>query len=110
MLGRKPHGAAVAGGQRSVLASSAAMPDRPHGMNDMSGQQSITFGDLGVAGGAAAKFAACGQQFPAGGAMDRTVDAAAAKQRNVRRIDDGIDIKCRDVGDDDVVTRRADLS
>jgi hypothetical protein len=42
--------------------------------------------------------------------MDRAVDAATAQQRTVRRIDDGIDIKRRDVGDDDVVTRRADLS
>ena len=42
--------------------------------------------------------------------MDRTVDSAAAKQRIIRRIDDGIDIEGRDVGDDDVVARRADLS
>ena len=42
--------------------------------------------------------------------MNRTVNPTAAKQRIVRRIDDGIDIECRDVGDDDVIACRADLS
>ncbi len=42
--------------------------------------------------------------------MYRTVNPTAAKQRIIRRVDDGIDIKCRDVGYDNVVTCRADLS
>jgi len=54
MLGRKRYGAAVTGRQCGVLATIASMPDRPHRMNDVAGQQPITFGDLGVAGGAAA--------------------------------------------------------
>jgi hypothetical protein len=42
--------------------------------------------------------------------MDRTVNPSTAKQRGVRRIDDGIDIKGRNIGDDDVIARRTDLS
>lgn len=110
MLGRKLHGAAVTGGQRRVLALPAAVPDRPHRVNDVAGGQPIAVGDLGVAGGAAAELAAFGQQFRPGGAMNRTINAATAQQRGVRRIDDGIDLEGRDVGDDDVITRRADLS
>ena len=79
-------------------------------MNDVAGRQPIAFGDSGVAGGAAAERLAFGQQLGAGGAMDRAVYATAAQQRIVRCVDDGIDLKGRDVGDDDVVTRRADLS
>lgn len=110
MLGGKLHGTAVAGGQRRALALPATVPDRPHRVNDVAGRQPVSFGDLGIASGAAAQFAAFGQQLRAGGAMDRAVNATTAQQRGVRRIDDGIDIKCRDVGDDDVVTCRADLS
>ena len=110
MLGRKLHGAAVAGGQCRILALPATVPDRPHRMDDVTGRQPVSFGDPGIAGGAAAEFAAFGQQFGTGGAMNRAVDTAAAQQRSVRRIDDGVALKGRNVGNDDVVTRRADLS
>ena len=40
--------------------------------------------------------------------MDRPVDAAAAEQRRIRRVDDGVDIERRDVGDADVEPRRPD--
>lgn len=52
--GRKLHGAAVAGRQCCVLAAITTMPDRPYRMDDVTGRQPITFGNLGVAGGAAA--------------------------------------------------------
>lgn len=110
MLGRKLHGAAVARGQRRLLALPATMPNRPHRMDDVAGGQPVAFGDLGVAGGATAEVAALSQQFRAGGAMNCAVDTTTAHQRIVRGIDDGIDIKCRNVGDNDVVARRADLS
>ena len=42
--------------------------------------------------------------------MDRAVNATAAKERFIGGIDDGIDAKCRDVGNDDVKRRRADLA
>lgn len=110
MLGKKRHRAAVAGGQRRVLALPATIPDRPHRMNDVAGRQPITFGDLGVARGAAAQRTAFHQQVRASSAMDRAVDAPAAQQRIVRRVDDRIDIESCNVGDDDVITRRADPS
>src|SRR5689334_13281605 len=40
--------------------------------------------------------------------MDCTIDAAAAQQRPVRRIDDGVDIERGDVGDADFDERGAD--
>jgi hypothetical protein len=42
--------------------------------------------------------------------MDRTIDTAAAKQRRIRGVDDGVNAQCRDVGDDDFQQRRADLA
>ena len=42
--------------------------------------------------------------------MDRTIDAATAEQRAIRGVDDGVNAKCRDVGDDDFQPRRADLA
>ena len=41
--------------------------------------------------------------------MDGAVDAAAAEQRAVRRIDDRRGVERRDVGDADVQLRRSDL-
>ena len=65
--------------------------------------------DLGAAGLAAAERFAFLEQLGPGRAMDRAIDAAAAKQRAVRRVDDGVDRKRRDVGDDDVEARGADF-
>jgi hypothetical protein len=47
-------------------------------------------GDLGVAGLAATKRAAFGEQRRPGGAMDRAIDPAATQQRGVRGVDDGV--------------------
>jgi hypothetical protein len=82
--------AAITRRQRLVLAFAAAMPDRADGMNDMPRRQTITLGDLGVAGCAAAKRAAFGEQLRPGGTMDRAIDAAAAEQRRIRGVDDGV--------------------
>ena len=110
MLGRERHSAAIAGSESQVLAPLAAAPDRTDRMDDVAGRQAVALGDFGVAGGAAAQPTAFGQQFGAGGAMNRAIDATAAEQRGVRRIDDGIDIERRDIGDDNVIPRRADLA
>ena len=88
----------------------AAMPDRADGVNHMPRRQPITLGDLGVAGLAAMQRAAFGQQFRPGRAMDRAIDAAAAEQRGVRRVDDGVNAQRRDVGNDDFQPRRAELA
>ena len=59
-------------------------------MDHMPRRQPIAAGDLGVAGLAAMERAAFGEQLGPGGAMDRAVDAAAAEQRRIRGVDDGV--------------------
>jgi hypothetical protein len=59
-------------------------------MNDMPRRQLVAFGDLGAAGLAATKRAAFGEQLRSRGAMDRAIDAAAAEQRGIRSVDDGV--------------------
>jgi hypothetical protein len=54
--------------------------------------------------------AAFGEELGPSGAMDRAIDAATAEQRRVRGVDDGVNGKRRDVGDDDFQPRRADLA
>ncbi len=78
-------------------------------MDDMLRRQPIAARDLGRSGVAAAERPAFSEQLRPGGAMDRAVDAAAAEQRPVRRIDDGIDVKRRDVGDADFEPGGADF-
>ena len=82
--------AAIAGGKRLILARASAIPDRADGMNHMPRRQAIASGDFGVAGLAAVQRAAFGQQLRPGRAMDRAIDAAAAEQRRVRGVDDGV--------------------
>jgi hypothetical protein len=76
-------------------------------MNDVEGRQAIAARDLGRAGFAAVERFAFLQQLRACGTMDRAVDPAAAEQRRVRRIDDGVDRERGDVGDDDIQSRRS---
>ncbi len=100
--------AAIAGSEQLIFAGVAAMPDRSDGMNHMLGRQPISFGDLGVAGGTTMQCAAFGKQFGAGGTMDSAIDAAAAEQRRIGGVDDGVNAQCRDIGNDDFQPRRAD--
>ncbi|MEA2897290.1 MAG: hypothetical protein QOJ84_2905 [Bradyrhizobium sp.] len=102
--------AAIARGQRLVLAFAAAVPDRSDGMNDMPRRQLVALGDFGVAGCAAIKRAAFGEQLRPGGAMDRAIDAASAQQRGIRGVDDGVNTQRGDVGDDDLEPRRTDVA
>jgi len=51
-----------------------------------------------------------GQQFGPGRPMDRAIDTAAAKQRRIRRVDDGVNAQCGDVGNNDFQPRRANLA
>jgi hypothetical protein len=76
----------------------------------MPGRQPIAARDLGVAGGATAERAAFGEQVGARGAMNRAVDATATEQRGIGGVDDRINGERRDVGDDDLERRRADLA
>lgn len=100
--------AAIAGGEQPILAGVAAVPDRPDGVNHVSGRQPIAPGDPGVASRAATKRAAFGEQFGTGAAMDGPVDSAAAKQRRIRGVDDGVNAQRGDIGNDNFQPRLAD--
>jgi hypothetical protein len=39
--------------------------------------------------------------------MNRAIDSTTAQQRRIGGVDDGVDAKCRDVGDDDFQPRMA---
>src|SRR5258708_16327518 len=79
-------------------------------MNHMPRRQTITFGDFGAAGLTAIQGAALREKLRPGGAMDRSIHAATAEQRIVRGVDDSVNAQARDVGDDDLQPRRADLA
>ena len=106
----KINGAAIARRQCVIFALAAAVPDRAYGMNHMPRRQPVTSGDFGIAGRAAMERAALGKQFRAGRAMDRAIDAAAAEQRSVGGVDDGVNAKRRDIGERDFQPRRAELA
>ena len=42
--------------------------------------------------------------------MDRAIDASTAEQRAIRRVDDGVNAQRRDVGNEDLEPRRAELA
>ena len=42
--------------------------------------------------------------------MDRAIDAATAEQRAIGRVDDGVNAQRRDVGNEDLEPRRAELA
>ena len=68
----------------------AAPPARADRMDDVARGQAIAFGDPGLAGGAAAQCAALLKELPPGGAVDGAVHSAAAQQRLVGRVHDGV--------------------
>jgi hypothetical protein len=59
-------------------------------MNDMPRRKPVTLGNFGIAGRAAAKRAAFGEQLRSGGAMDCAIDASSTEQRGICGVDDGI--------------------
>jgi hypothetical protein len=109
MLSGKLERAAIAGCEQDRLAGAAAAPDRPNGMNDVTGLQVETGRDLGLARRAAAEPKAGRQQLRPGGAVDGALDAAAAGELRIGGVDDRIDIERRDVGDEDFETGRRDF-
>jgi hypothetical protein len=104
------NGAAIARRQRVIFALAAAMPDRADGMNHMPRRQPIRQSDFGIAGLAAMERAAFGKKFGSGCAMNRAVNATTAEQRGVGGVDNGVNAKACDIGDDDFEPRRADLA
>jgi hypothetical protein len=71
-------------------------------MNHMPRRETISSGDFGLAGFAAMERAAFGQKFGPRRAMDGAVDPAATEQRTIGGVDDGVNAKSCDVGNDDV--------
>ena len=76
----------------------------------MLGLEPIALGDLGMTGLAAVEHPALGHEFRPRSTMDRTIDAATAEQRRIRRVDDGINAQRSDVGNNDFQPRLADLA
>lgn len=88
----------VAAAQLLRLARMAAMPDRPHGVNDVAAWQAVSAGDAGLPRGAAAQLAALLQQFRPGGAVNGPIHPAAAQQRRIGGIHNGIHGQRGDIG------------
>ena len=102
--------AGVARGQRQIFTLTTAMPDRTDGMNYIPRRQPVTSGDFGVARLAATQRTAFGQQLGTGRAMDCAIHAAAAEQRGIRGVNDGVNLQACDVGNDNFQPRRAALA
>ena len=83
--------ATVAARQQLVLAGVAAVPDRPHRVDHPARRQHVPVGRLRLARVATAERTAPLQQLRAGGPVDGAVHAAAAQQRAVGGVDDGVD-------------------
>ena len=106
--GRKRHGAAaelrgerergaVARREQLVLAAAAAVPDGADRVDDVARRKVARGGGLRLAGLAAAEPPALLQDRWPAGAVNGAVDAAAAEQRPVGRVDDRVCGMLRDV-------------
>jgi len=93
--GRELDRAAVAERQQLRLAAVAAVPDRADGVDDVVDGEPAGAGDPGVAGGAPLEPSAFLQERRAGGAVDGSVDPAAAQQAGVGGVDDGVGLRVR---------------
>jgi hypothetical protein len=82
--------AGVARGQRLIFAPVTAGPNRADGVDDMPRRQPVTRCDFGVASLATIEGTAFGQEFGAGRAVNRAIDAAAAEQARVGGVDDDV--------------------
>lgn len=89
--------ASVAGGKQFIFIRRAAVPDRPHGVDDVLGRESVARRESGLAGGTAAQGPAFLKKLRPCGPMDGAVDTAATRKLLVGGIDDGIDRKGGDV-------------
>jgi hypothetical protein len=103
------NGPTIARRKRLIFAVTASVPDWSDGVDYMPRRQTIGLGDLGVAGFATIQHAAFDGELGPGRAMNRAVNTAAAQQRRIGGVDDGVNAQRRDVGDDDVEPCRADL-
>jgi len=79
------------------LAVLTAVPHRAHGVDHILTGQPVSFGDLGLAGPAAAQRPALLEQLRSCRTMDAAIHAATAQQRFLRRVDDDVHAHFRDV-------------
>ena len=70
-------------------------------MNDEARGQTIAASNLRFAGFTTAERAAFGEQFGAGGAVNRAIDTATAEERRVCRVHNRVDLQFSDVAADD---------
>jgi hypothetical protein len=89
----------VAGAQHLRLALAAALPHRTDGVDDVPRRQPSRGRGLRPPGLAAAEPPALLEDRRPAGAVDRSVDAAAAEQRAVRGVHDRVRRDLRDVAD-----------
>ena len=75
-----------------------ALPDRPNRMDDVFRRQFEAGRYFRLSGGTAVESSAGVEQCGSGCAMNGAIDAAAAKQRLIGGVDDGIDIERRYIG------------
>jgi hypothetical protein len=101
---------AIARRQQFVLAMIAAVPHRPDSVDHMLRRKPIGARDLYLTGLAPAEFFTFRAQLGAGRAMDGAVNTTAAKQCAVRRVDDCIERKRRNVGHADFEPGGTDFS
>lgn len=73
------------------------MPNRSNSVDHMLGRQVITSGDLRISGFTAFQGAAFHEKLGTRRTMNRTINATAAEQRVVRRVNDCIDREGGDV-------------
>src|SRR3954470_14130381 len=106
IVGRKTQRRAVAGRQQFRLMLLAAAPYRADGVDDVLRRQLVAVGYFRRSGHAAAERLALLKKFAPRGTVDRAVDPAAAQQRGVCRIDDGVDRERGNIGDYDLKPRR----
>ena len=86
----------VAGGQE-VGIFRRPLVNGTYRMDDIARGQFVAAGDSGLAGVAAPQAATCAQEFWSGGSMDGAVYAAAAQERAIGSIDNGIYVQARDI-------------
>ena len=73
----------------------------PNGVDDVAGRETVTAGDAGLSGGASAKGGAFTEQVGAGGPVDGTNDTTPAEEGTIGRVNNGVDVKARDVALDE---------
>jgi hypothetical protein len=108
--GRKSHAVKVAftsqtqtgrvtGRQQFPLALSATFPDRPDGMNHVPRRQHVAASYPRLPHGAPPKGTALGQKPGTGRTVDGSIHSASAQKRRIGRVDNGVHLQSRYVGD-----------